>query len=135
MGNAVEARFREFRGHEIQQRTFVNSRGRKQAECCSYAISAVASGEDGLRRTATDWLNQFPTAPNFVHQDFTGFPQHHEPDVIAWFEGNPHGFGKNRILGVAEQCGCPIPPVACGRMKDLDEFIELARCLAVGQAK
>lgn len=120
MGNAVEARWRGFRGHTL-----------KWLSCCTYAISPEPVNPDGLVALAREWLTTYPGAAHmFCRQDGPLVRGSASADLCDWMEGNPNGFGKSRIAGCAEELGCPVPDRVTGRLTDLQEFLAVARQIA-----
>lgn len=127
MGNAVEARWREFRGHET---TRVRTRSGRCVPC-EYEISARPVGEDRLAALVREWLSTYPGAARaFCRQDAPLVRGSASADLCDWMEGNPNGFGKSRIAGSADELGCPLPDRVTGRLSDLNEFLTVARSIA-----
>lgn len=109
-------------------------------QACTYVVNDArngACGPDRVVEAADNWLKQGGrVAAAFATQDAgllpgVGLPPNASSDAEAWFEGNPHGYGRKRVLAVAEQLGVPIPVATgeMGRMRDLAEFLEVARGL------
>lgn len=119
MGNAVEARWRKFRGKEV-----------RWLSCVTYEIGD-RTGEDRLVALAREWLTAYPGAAHmFCRQDAPLVRGSASSDLCDWMDGNPNGFGKGRIAGCADELGCPLPDRVTGRLSDLMEFLTVAREVA-----
>jgi hypothetical protein len=99
---------------------------------CTYEVGE-RTRDDLLPGIVELWLERTPNARAFALQDdrLLATPPIGTDDVRAWFQGNPNKFGLNRIRKVAEFCGCldGLPEL---RMRDLEDFLEVAKELAEG---